>query len=192
MLRVLLAVLLSVVVAMPALHAQPAPLLDAGTRVRIQASRLGSKVREGILLSMNTDTLVVKLDGRADSARIGLSDVTGLARLKTNSSGAGTEIVIGLVGGAAFGAFFGAVSAQPRRVCNYDQGNHWVCNDIAPDKKRYAREGAQVLSLVGAIVGAVAGSLNSTEWVPIDIGGKKRRVSLAPTQARGAVFAVSF
>ena len=86
MLRVLLAVLLSVVVAMPALHAQPAPLLDAGTRVRIQASRLGSKVREGILLSMNTDTLVIKLDGRADSARIGLSDVTGLARLQANSS----------------------------------------------------------------------------------------------------------
>ena len=174
--RSIAAVLVGVLVFPPLASAQT---LAPGTRVRF--SHPGEGRRTGAVIALAADTLEVRIDGRAEAARLPIDQISrlevsrGMQRQPLRRAG------IGFVVGAAIGAI--GVAAE-------ESGCHRE-TEFCLGAGGGALVGGIFYGAVGGVLGLAAGVIPSEKWERVPI--EPRRVSLvAAPSGRGAGLRISF
>jgi hypothetical protein len=152
--------------------------LAPGDTVRVEAPRIYNSV--ATVAALETDTLVVQVEDRADALSVPLADVTKLEVRRGQKSNAGRGSLIGSLVGAGAGAALGALAgaAIPPDSC----ANGCVVG--------VAGIGALAGGAVGALVGlAIGSSSKSDRWeaVPLD----QLRVGPSPVGAEALAVSVT-
>ncbi|HEX8694785.1 MAG TPA: hypothetical protein VF746_20330 [Longimicrobium sp.] len=155
------------VLAAPALHAQDAPRLAEGTRVRVTAPALAIDRQAGRVASLSVDTLFLARGPERTLTAVPRGAITRLevSRGRGERGKSALRMAgIGFLAGAAAGALFGLSCTDPE------------CNEGLP------AIGAAVGAGFGAIAGGVIGAARGREaWEPVPLGA----AAAAPPGGRG-------
>lgn len=141
-------------VALTALFATASYAQTASARDTIRVEQRSGAVMEGVLISRDTSWFEVRpLDGQA-ATRIALSEIAAAEVRRGTRTRGWRAVGIGLLTGAAIGSVGGFAIG--------DRGT----GDLIPSRGQYA----QLLSVIGAMAGAVVGVIfattSVTNWVP--------------------------
>ncbi|HKE89350.1 MAG TPA: hypothetical protein VKB45_03370 [Gemmatimonadales bacterium] len=149
-------------VARPA-ECMQAPRLEPGTRIRLDASGVGGRLT-GTVEEVSADTLMVRVDG----------DAPGLALLVPTDSVTRLEVQRDrrmTIEGAGLGVLAGtllAVLASPDVVD--ENGNCTTAACLAYKVSPHVGTRIKVLSVAGALLGAIVGSTTKTmTWANVDL-----------------------
>ncbi len=180
-----LALTASLVAPLHSVRAQTTGPLAPGDRIRVVARRaLNPPLREGTVLAVGADSLVLRLQPRGDSVVMQMAQVTSLEVSRGWRSNTRKGLTIGAVSGVVLGAVAGAATYKPCvSQCYIDFG-------AGPS----VAGGALLGGLVGLAMGSVIGSLRQSEqWarVPLRTAG---HLSAVPDSRGGATvsFAMRF
>ena len=143
--------------------------VDAGSRVRIAAPVFGSGKTVGTVVSVTSDTLVLRHGAGLATQSVGTSDITALEVSKGTYSRKAKGALWGTLIGAGAGAALGAATYQKPK-CNDPQG--FGCFYIfGPDTRGSdAAFGGIAGGILGAVVGTLVGMGHRDAWVPATLG----------------------
>ena len=179
--RVLLVVLLCAALpGGPVLHAQEAPLLTPGDRIRISSPTAQVK-QTGRLISMDEETLVLELDRTGDTVRLVRAEWPYLERRERSADAGKDELKYGAIGflvGGAMGMGLG-----------YAIHEH---AEPAPTDCFFGCTRLDVMKTFGMAFGLVGGLLGALSphdrWVPITL---PQGLSIHATPAEGVAVLVT-
>ncbi len=140
-----------------------------GDTVRGTAPSMDVDDSVGTVAALETDTLTVQVEDRADALYVPLADVAKLEVQRGQKSGTGTGALIGGGLGAALGVTVGLVGCSASN-CNLDEGDLTAAVAVV-----FGAGGALLGAGIGALIGS---SIKTDRWetVPLD----RIRVSLTP------------
>ncbi len=145
-----------------------------GDTVRVTAPSMDMDESVGTVAALETDTLTVQVEDRADALYVPLADVTKLEVRRGQKSNAGKGALIGLGVGAVVGVTFGFVA------CAAENGGSVCTNDVGESSPfAFAAATGAYGAVLGTGIGALIGLAARTdrwETVPLD----RIRVSLTP------------
>ena len=145
-----------------------------GDTVRVTAPSMDMDGSVGTVAALETDTLTVQVEDRADALYVPLADVTKLEVRRGRKSNAGKGALIGLGVGAVVGVALGFAACAGESggaLCNSDTGED-TSVALAALLGAY---GAVLGTGIGALIG-LAARTDRWETVPLD----RIRVSLTP------------
>ncbi|MGB5081048.1 MAG: hypothetical protein WBO23_09940 [Burkholderiales bacterium] len=156
------------------------PRLDPGTRIRFDAPSLGGRLT-GTLVSWESDTLVVRVDGDAEGLALILPadsvrriDVRRQRRMTLEGAG------VGLVGGALL-----ALVASPDWLD--ENGNCLTLPCLAYEVSPHLDTRVAVLGFAGLLLGTIVGSETKTAtWAPVHL----ERLTVRPAPDGGLALGV--
>src|SRR5262245_20267869 len=160
------------------------PRLEPGSRIRFDAPSLGGRLM-GTLVSLGSDTLVVKVDGDAEGLHtivpadsVTRLDLRGERRMIPEGA------ALGLLGGIVLAAV-----ADPNWVDDNGDCTTLPCLAYAVSPNVDTR--VAVLSVAGVVVGAIMGSqMKTTTWATVPLQGL--RVGPAPDGGMALGVRISF
>ena len=158
----------------PALRAQDASVLGAGTRVKLITPALDPSQQTGKVIAATHDTITFRSDANPVTRSFAVADLTGIEVSGGKDTHRGRDALYGLVIGGAAGAAIGAASYKTPKDCFI------FCETRRGD----AVAGSLFFGTVGTLVGAfIVGSHDKTErWVPL-----RKTASFRITPASGGV-----
>ena len=141
--------------------------IDAGSRVRIAAPVFGTERKVGTVVSVTSDTLVLRHGASMAGQSVAMSDITALEVSTGTHSRKAKGALWGTLLGAGTGGVLGyALYKEPK--CNNDFGCIIV---IGPTSKG---DNAVFSAIAGGILGGIAGTLFGMRsvhtWVPGTLG----------------------
>jgi uncharacterized protein YcfJ len=163
------------------LRAQATPSLTPGTRVRVSAPALNlPEQEEGRILALQNDTMVVWLEGLADTVRLPLAQLATVDVSRGQHPAVRKGVAFGLVLGGLLGALVGAVTYQEPVVrCGF-LGGPPGCTDDFFGRGGAVLGGGALGALAGMVVGGVIGAVHGSErWEPVHLGSRQSRVGLS-------------
>ena len=136
-----------------------------GDRVRVTAPSLGLKKEVGAVAALETSTLIVNSDERADALDVPLADVTKLEVYRGQKSQAGKGALIGGLVVAPIGVFTGILLHEyGERMCDSN------CSESSGSAGGAAVLGAALFGTVGAGLGALMGSaFRADRWEAVHL-----------------------
>ena len=174
-----LATALLICSAAPALRAQDASLLGAGTRVKLVTPALDVAPQTGTVVAATHDTITFRSDANPVTRSFAVSDLTSIEISGGKETHRGRDALYGLAAGGAAGALLGAVTYKEPKSC------YWFCDTRGSDTIAGGIAGGLAGTLIGAFI---VGSYDKTErWVPLR---KSASIRLIPA-AGGATLAMS-
>ncbi len=153
-----------------------------GDTVRVTAPSMDMDDSVGTVAALETDTLTVQVEDRADALYVPLADVTKLEVRRGQRSRVGKGALIGSVIGAVIGGVLGGLTIG---FCQENESSSDP-NCLALIPIGVGLVGA-VGAVVGAFTGAVAGPGDRWETVPLD----RIRVSLVSDRRGGLTVSAS-
>jgi len=146
--------------------------VDAGSRVRIAAPVFGTERKVGTVVSVTSDTLVLRHGASLAGQSVATSDITALEISKGTHSRKAKGALWGTLLGAGTGAVLGyALYKEPK--CNNPDGFFGCIVILGPTS---AGENAVWSGVGGAIIGAITGTLFGMRrvdtWVPATLGAR--------------------
>ena len=154
-----------------------APLLEPGTRVRVQAPGLGGRLT-GTLVAWESDTLIVRVDGEGLGLIVPRDSVVRIDVEKGRRM-----IAEGVLLGGLAGALLALVASPESRDENGECDLPCHAYEVSPDLGKRVT----ILSLVGVVVGGIAGAGSEKRtWVPVDLD----RVGVGPATGGGLALGV--
>src|SRR5215510_3007542 len=158
----------------------PPPRLEPGTRIRLEASGVGGRLT-GTVEEVSADTLMVRVDGDAPGLAV-IVPTNSVTRLDVRRERSMTVEGLGL--GVLAGTLL-AVLASPDVVD--ENGNCTTAACLAYKVSPRLDKRIEVLSLAGALLGAIVGSTTrTTTWATVDL----QRLNVGPTADGGLAFGV--
>jgi hypothetical protein len=143
--------------------------VDAGSRVRIAAPVFGGKKRVATVVSVTSDSLVLRQSASTNYQSVAKSDITGLEVSRGTHTRKGKGALLGLLIGAGTGAIVGYASYR-KPTC---EGFSCIGNIYGPNSRGgTAALGAGVGGFLGAAVGTLLGMSATDSWVPATVGAK--------------------
>ena len=146
--------------------------IDVGSRVRIAAPVFGTERKVGTVVSVTSDTLVLRHGASLAGQSVATSDITALEVSKGTHSRKAKGALWGTLLGAGTGAILGyALYKEPK--CNNPDGFFGCIVVLGPTS---AGENAVWSGIGGAIIGAITGTLfgmrQADTWVPGTLGAR--------------------
>ena len=147
-------------------------VVDAGSRVRIAAPVFGTQKRVGTVVSMTSDTLVLRHGASLATQSVATSDITALEVSKGTYTRKAKGALWGLLIGSGTGAALGyALYKDPK--CDGPPSFFGCTNFLGPNSKG---ENAIWSGVAGGILGTVIGTLVGMgardRWAPASLGVK--------------------
>jgi hypothetical protein len=135
---------------------------DPGSRVRIVSSELGEHSQTLTVVSATHDALVVR-QGSDPTRSVQASGITRLEVASGTHTNKARGALIGFAGGLVGGAILGAAKYKPCR-------DSFACIGT-PDFGRggSAAFGAELVGIVGALVGTVIGTVHTDTWTRVAV-----------------------
>jgi len=146
--------------------------VHAGSRVRIAAPVFGTQKRVGTVVSMTSDTLVLRHGASLATQSVATSDITALEVSKGTYTRKAKGALWGLLIGSGTGAALGyALYKDPK--CDGPPSFFGCTNFLGPNSKG---ENAIWSGVAGGILGTVIGTLVGMgardRWAPASLGVK--------------------
>ena len=146
--------------------------VDAGSRVRIAAPVFGTERKVGTVVSVTSDTLVLRHGASLAGQSVATSDITAIEISTGTHSRKAKGALWGTLLGAGTGAVLGyALYKEPK--CNNPDGFFGCIVFLGPTS---AGENAVWSGVGGAIIGGIAGTLfgmrRADTWVPGTLGAR--------------------
>jgi len=151
-----------------------------GDTVRVTAPSMDMDDSVGTVAALETDTLTVQVEERADALYVPLADVTKLEVRRGQKSNVGKGALIGLGVGALMGVGLGLLVVEGGEACDRGVQDCWQAIPA----------GAGLLGAVGAGLGALIGlgaRIDRWETVPLD----QLRVGPSSVDADGVAVSVT-
>jgi hypothetical protein len=138
--------------------------IAAGSRVRILSPVLGSERRTGSVIAATSDTLVFRPPNASTSTAIGTPNIVKLEVAQGKHANKRKGALIGLGVGAIAGAIIG-YTAYSRSRCDDPE----FCFAVDFGRGGDTAFGAGLFGIVGLLVGTIAGTHQTDNWVPVPI-----------------------
>jgi hypothetical protein len=146
--------------------------VDAGSRVRIAAPVFGNGKKVGTVVSVTTDTLVLRPGASLATQSVGTSDITALEVSKGTYTRKAKGALWGTLIGAGAGAAIGALTYK-KPECIDPQSVFGCFYIFGPDTRGSdAAFGGIAGGLLGAVVGTLVGMGRREAWVPATLGAR--------------------
>lgn len=136
--------------------AQDSRAVNAGSRVRIAAPVFGARKQVGTVVSVTSDTLVLRQGTSAAYRSVATSEITALEVSRGTHTNTARFTIGGFLVGAMMGTAIGAATHHSPRY-----------NSLDFSQQAAALGGGLIGGVAGALVGASIGKRPSDTWVPV-------------------------
>jgi hypothetical protein len=142
------------------------PQVDVGSRVRVAAPVFGTKAKQvGTVVSVATDTVVLRLGATIPGRSLAISDITSLEVARGKHTRKAQGALLGTLLGAGVGGILGYALYEEPQCSN--EGFGCFSFTIGPTSKGSNTVVSAVAGgLVGALVGTLVGQRATDTWVP--------------------------
>lgn len=142
--------------------------VDTGSRVRIAAPVFGPKKQVGTVVSVTSDTLVLREGASTTYRSVATSDITALEVSRGTYTRKAKGALWGLLIGGGAGAIAGYISYEDPKPC--PDFSCFNLNFGPGSKSDSAMLGGALGGIVGALIGAFVGRHPTDAWAPATAG----------------------
>jgi hypothetical protein len=140
--------------------------VDVSSRVRIAAPVFGTKKEVGTVVSLTSDTVVLRLGAKTPNNSVAVREITSLEVARGKHSQKAKGALWGTVIGTATGAVLGyALYKEPK--CQSDGFFSCITLTVGPTSRGSNTTVSAIAGgMVGALVGTLVGGRQTDTWVP--------------------------
>jgi hypothetical protein len=166
------ALLMTPVVGISQMLPTAEPGVHVGSRVRIAAPIFGTQKRVGTVVSVTSDTLVLRHGPSFATQSVATSDITALEVSKGTHTRKAKGALWGLLIGSATGAALGyALYKDPK--CDGPPSIFGCTYFLGPNSKGENAAWSGVAGgIVGTVIGTLVGMAARDAWAPATLGGR--------------------